>query len=270
MPRKAKNNLASVPNIPPSELMHRVAKELANMPPAAYGLAIKTGDQAVLWREAKHFYKCVACILDSYMSGEKKPDYSGMNKERREAIENEAWSHLSLYSLIFFNWEAIAPHFKDVGAPEMPAISGDTLPIRAKEFSNLGSPMETFLEAAKHRAVGHLHYAFAEQRTEFIPYQIRKEIESRKTARNANTKKHVAAQIQADRLKRYEDRQWRLLEDLCLVLADKSKPSKGSAARQALDSYRQAARADEVFWAKQMHKQKKPQRIIWENGYQIS
>lgn len=266
MARKAVDNLAK---IPVNELMHRVAKELANMPPATYGLSVKTNDQAVAWREIKHFYKCVACVLDAYMTGGKKPDYSGMAKEKRQLIDNEAWMSLSLYSLIFFNWDAIAPLLAETGAPEMPAISGDTLPIKAKEFSALDSPMEVFIEAAKHRAIGQTHYAFAEKRTEFVPYQIRKEIGISQAIRNTSTKGHVAAQLQSERLKGYSERQWTILEDVCLVLADKSKPAKGSAARQALDSYKQAIRADEVFWSKQMHKQKSPKRVVWENGYQI-
>ena len=270
MPRKKPNNLATVPTPPPNALMHQIAKELAEMPPAAYGLSVKTNDQAAAWRRIKHFYKCVACVLDAYMTGDKKPDYSSMAKAKRELIDNEAWMSLSLYSLIFFNWDAIAPHFREVGAPEMPAISGNTLPIKPKELSTLDSPMEVFIEAAKHRAIGHVHYAFANERTELRAYRIRKEIENSKKLRDASTKKHVAAQIQSDRLKECGIEQWRILESLCSTLAEKSRPSKGSAARQALDSYKQAAKSDEVFWAKEMHKQKRPQPVIWENGYQIN
>lgn len=267
MPRKKPDNLATVPA---GELMHRVAKELRDLPPAAYGLAIKTGDQAVAWREAKHFYKCVACVLDAYMSGGQKPDYSSMTKEKRELIENEAWMNLSLYSLIFFNWEAIAPHFKDVGAPEMPAISGSTLPIKAREFSSLDSPIEAFLEAAKHRAVGHLHYAFANKRTEFVPYRLRKNIEDSKKLRKANASKVLIDRLREERIKAYTERQWLILENLCLSFAEMSKPSKGSAARQAIDSYKKAIQQDELFWAKQMHKSKKPRREVWQDGYRIA
>lgn len=270
MPRKKVDALASVPNVPAGELMHRIASEMTNMPPAAYGLAIKTNDQEAIWRSAKHFYKCVACVLDSYISGGKRPDYSGMSKELRQAIDNETWAHLSLYSLIFFNWDAIAPHLKNVSAPEMPLISGRTLPIKAKDFASLDSPVEMFLEAAKHRAIGHIHYAFSDHRTEFIPYRVRKDMEDNKTLSKANAPKTLVALKRTERLRIYEERQWIILENLCVALAEKSKPAKGSAAKQAIDSYKISIRSEEALVAKRMHKTKKPQKIVWENGYQTN
>jgi len=279
MPRRKRGALDQVKPAP-SEVGQAIAKRLDSLPPTVYGMIAQTADQVAMWRQSREFFSQVGQIIDAHSTGCALPAFKGLSKAERESIESHAWMFTSFYNMAFYNWRAIEPCLQGLGPVNIPPavscvdIEGEPHVLEAKlhatALDDLKTPLDLLIEVMRLRAFAMMHNAFSESPREGIPYRARKRLDDVRKARREGASKALVSQAEESIRENLASEPWAMLEHHVVAAVVATVPKRNTAQRQTLDAYLSAIQAEEALWRARFHKRKKPERIVWKNGYQIN
>ena len=167
-----------------------------------------------------------------------------MPKAQKEDVWNMAWRYLAFYGMVWANWDAVRDKLSQGLSPPIPLAWGNNFlgrPVTTK-FELLQTPLEVTLEAMQYRAIAQMVDAFAIE-VDYVPNQVRTQIEKARRARRADATEIVKARHQEDATNWVLEHPWAYLESLCAQAVVDAKP-KG-AARKALKGFLEAQHSAE-------------------------
>lgn len=233
----------------------------------------QTPEQMMIVRDAKNFFKRVGAVLDNFFACQSPPDFSAMDKMQRQEIMDEAYFYLSLYSLIYFHWDAVkkelAKH-KESPISQAFAIGGDQgemLIACGTRFNELESPAAVTSEIMKSHLIGMLAPAYSEENIGKSSYEVRSAIARLEKARKASAPKTLRTVVEIEQRENLNMNPWAILETMCLVAAQNSKPN--GTNRAVLKNALEAVRIREMHIKRRNHSNAKSGRNVWRDGHLV-
>lgn len=273
MPRKTTSPLDSL--IAPTDVQSNtsVADALGNMDIALHQQFSQTPDQLCLARDAKNFFKRVGTVVDAFFGRKALPDYSGMDKAQREEIMDEAYFFISLYSMIFFNWDAVKKelsNYSDSPISQAFSIGGNSsekLIACGTRLNELATPAAVATEVMKAHLTGMIAPAYTDESIGQSSYEVRQAIARLEKARKSNAPKTLREVVALEQREHMALNPWGILETICITAVQKSKPV--GAGKLALKNCLEATRWREATAKRRNHTSSKAGRNVWKGGVLI-
>ena len=248
---------------------------LAETPPGLFALFAETPDQVRRFNREKHFFKCVAAMMEADNLNEPDPDYSRMDKDRRREIEDYKWRFVAFLRMVRSNWTVVQKALSTMNIRVLPPLESMNDPFLSSNISlvppeNLAEqgPESLAVEVIRLAAIGRLQHVFRRTNKwmEVTPRRIGRDIDTVRKGRDSNATP-IQIQNSAEVYDFWIDNNpWFDLERQCRDAVARSRP-KGERAID-FESYIRACRSHEAFAKRRMRNEKDshPFREVWEGG----
>lgn len=249
---------------------------LVGLPPGVFVFFAETPDQQRRLNREKHFFKCVAAMMEADFLGKPNPDYSSMEKNRRREVEDYKWRFVAFYRMVRSNWAVAQKALRNMGTRYLPPIQSMNDPFREVAIPMIDperlaeqGPLAVSMEMIRLCAIGKISHVFSRENKwrELTPRRINRSIDVTRKSRVPGAGKTRIANADDEMTFFIRNNPWWDLERQCYDVIAASKPEREKAAD--LDNYTKAIRSQDVFVKAQFRNEKNDHPLveIWEGGY---
>ena len=167
---------------------------LIDVPPGIFTLFAETPDQVSRLNRERHFFKCVAAMMEADYLGKPDPDYSLMEKDQRREIEDYKWRLVAFSRMVRSNWSIVKKALSVMEIRQIPRIESMSDPflsagismVPPEELAEQG-PKALAAEVIRLAAIGKLHHVFRRQNEwmKVTPRRIGRDIDTIRKGRKS-------------------------------------------------------------------------------------